>query len=40
MNLISLNPARYLGFDHETGSIEIGKRADLRWSSRAQDLAR
>lgn len=29
MNLISLNPARYLGLDAETGSIETGKRADL-----------
>jgi alpha-D-ribose 1-methylphosphonate 5-triphosphate diphosphatase len=29
INLISLNPAKYLGLDHETGSIEIGKRADL-----------
>lgn len=29
MNLISLNPARYLGLSSETGSIEIGKRADL-----------
>ena len=25
----SLNPARLLGIDHECGSIEIGKRADL-----------
>ena len=29
MNLISLNAARYLGLDRETGSIEEGKRADL-----------
>lgn len=28
-NLVSLNPARYLGLDSETGSIETGKRADL-----------
>ena len=29
INLISLNPARYLGLQAETGSIETGKRADL-----------
>jgi alpha-D-ribose 1-methylphosphonate 5-triphosphate diphosphatase len=29
MNLISLNPARYLGLHAETGSIETGKRADI-----------
>lgn len=29
INLISLNPARYLGLGAETGSIETGKRADL-----------
>ena len=29
MNLISLNPARYLGLQAETGSIETGKKADL-----------
>jgi alpha-D-ribose 1-methylphosphonate 5-triphosphate diphosphatase len=29
INLISLNPARYLGRDQETGSIEVGKQADL-----------
>jgi len=29
INLVSLNPARYLGLDGETGSIEVGKRADL-----------
>lgn len=28
-NLVSLHPARYLGLDRETGSIEVGKRADL-----------
>ncbi len=27
--LASLNPARLLGVDHECGSIEVGKRADL-----------
>ncbi len=27
--MISLNPARHLGVDKETGSIEVGKRADL-----------
>ena len=27
--LASLNPARLLGLDHECGSIEVGKRADL-----------
>ena len=29
VNLVSLNPARLLRFDDETGSIEIGKKADL-----------
>ena len=29
INLVSLNPARYLGLDSETGSIEAGKSADL-----------
>ena len=27
--MASLNPARVLGLDHECGSIEVGKRADL-----------
>jgi len=27
--MASLSPARLLGVDHECGSIEIGKRADL-----------
>ncbi|HEX5964288.1 MAG TPA: amidohydrolase family protein, partial [Pyrinomonadaceae bacterium] len=27
--LASLNPARLLGIDHECGSVEVGKRADL-----------
>jgi N-acetylglucosamine-6-phosphate deacetylase len=27
--LAALNPARLLGLDHECGSIEVGKRADL-----------
>ena len=26
---VSLNPARFLEIDHETGSIEVGKKADL-----------
>lgn len=29
VNYVSLNPARLLKFDHEIGSIEMGKRADL-----------
>jgi alpha-D-ribose 1-methylphosphonate 5-triphosphate diphosphatase len=29
IRLVSLNPARYLGLERETGSIEVGKRADL-----------
>jgi alpha-D-ribose 1-methylphosphonate 5-triphosphate diphosphatase len=29
INLISLNAARHLNRDHELGSIEVGKRADL-----------
>jgi alpha-D-ribose 1-methylphosphonate 5-triphosphate diphosphatase len=29
VNLVSLNPARLLNFDRETGSIEAGKKADL-----------
>lgn len=29
VNMVSLNPARLLNFDAETGSIEIGKKADL-----------
>jgi len=27
--MASSNPARLLGVDHECGSIEVGKRADL-----------
>jgi N-acetylglucosamine-6-phosphate deacetylase len=27
--MASSNPARLLGIDHDSGSIEIGKRADL-----------
>jgi alpha-D-ribose 1-methylphosphonate 5-triphosphate diphosphatase len=29
VNMVSLNPARLLNFDRETGSIEVGKRADI-----------
>jgi alpha-D-ribose 1-methylphosphonate 5-triphosphate diphosphatase len=29
VNMVSLNPARLLNFDAETGSIEVGKKADL-----------
>lgn len=29
INFVSLNPARYLKTDHQTGSIEPGKKADL-----------
>jgi alpha-D-ribose 1-methylphosphonate 5-triphosphate diphosphatase len=29
VNMVSLNPARLLKFDNETGSIETGKKADL-----------
>jgi len=29
VNMVSLNPARLLNFDAETGSIETGKKADL-----------
>jgi alpha-D-ribose 1-methylphosphonate 5-triphosphate diphosphatase len=29
VNMVSLNPARLLNFDAETGSIEIGKKSDL-----------
>jgi len=29
MNLLTLNPARHLRIDGETGSIDLGKRADL-----------
>ena len=29
INMLTLNPARYLGLDKETGSIGLGKRADL-----------
>lgn len=29
VNLVSLNPAKLLQFDHAIGSIEVGKRADL-----------
>lgn len=29
INMLTLNPARHLGFDKEIGSIEPGKRADL-----------
>ena len=27
--MASRNPARVIGMDHEVGSVEIGKRADL-----------
>jgi alpha-D-ribose 1-methylphosphonate 5-triphosphate diphosphatase len=29
INMVSLNPARLLKFDHEIGSIEVGKKADI-----------
>ena len=29
VNMVSLNPARLLNFDAETGSIETGKKADI-----------
>jgi len=29
INTVSLNPAQLLGMDHELGSIEVGKKADL-----------
>ncbi|NHN34172.1 phosphonate metabolism protein PhnM [Paenibacillus agricola] len=29
VNMVSLNPARALNIDHRTGSIEVGKEADL-----------
>jgi len=29
VNMVSLNPAKMLKFDEETGSIEIGKKADI-----------
>jgi 5-methylthioadenosine/S-adenosylhomocysteine deaminase len=29
LKMITMNPARILGVDHERGSIEVGKRADL-----------
>jgi len=29
INLFTLNPARHLGFGETTGSIELGKQADL-----------
>jgi alpha-D-ribose 1-methylphosphonate 5-triphosphate diphosphatase len=29
INLLTLNPARHLGIDDRTGSIEVGKQADL-----------
>ena len=29
LKMITINPARILGVDHERGSIEIGKRADF-----------
>jgi len=29
VKLITLNPARLLGLDHEIGSLAVGKRADL-----------
>jgi alpha-D-ribose 1-methylphosphonate 5-triphosphate diphosphatase len=29
VNMVTLNPARLLNFDKETGSIEVGKRADI-----------
>jgi alpha-D-ribose 1-methylphosphonate 5-triphosphate diphosphatase len=29
VNMVSLNPARMLGLSEHTGSIEVGKQADL-----------
>jgi len=29
INMVSLNPAKLLRFDHEIGSIEVGKKADI-----------
>jgi alpha-D-ribose 1-methylphosphonate 5-triphosphate diphosphatase len=29
INFVSLNPAKFLGIDHYTGSVEEGKQADL-----------
>lgn len=29
VNMASLNPARYLGIDNKTGSIQVGKNADI-----------
>ena len=29
VRMVSLNPARATGIDHEVGSIEVGKKADL-----------
>lgn len=34
VKMASINPARYLGIDGETGSIEAGKRADLMFIDR------
>lgn len=33
LDMMTINAARQLGIDAETGSIEIGKRADLTWFS-------
>jgi alpha-D-ribose 1-methylphosphonate 5-triphosphate diphosphatase len=39
INMLSLNPARYLRRDHEIGSIEVGKKADLIAFSTREDFA-
>jgi alpha-D-ribose 1-methylphosphonate 5-triphosphate diphosphatase len=39
INMMSLNPARYLRLDHELGSIEVGKKADLIAFSAREDFA-
>jgi alpha-D-ribose 1-methylphosphonate 5-triphosphate diphosphatase len=36
---MSLNPARYLKMDHEIGSIEVGKKADLVAFTAREDYA-
>lgn len=38
VEMASRNPARFLGLDHETGTIALGRRADLVWADDAMKV--